>query len=92
MDEHPYRRTMTWTHDTLSRLGEALAQDGMVAHEPELRDLAVAARAAGLRPSLAALLTDATAPAPVRGRAFALVARVLSATGSGRASPHRLVA
>lgn len=68
-----------WTRRVLDALAHKLTRSGPEASLPELVDLAVAARDRGVRGAAVDLLVDPTAPAVVRERAFAVVARRLNA-------------
>jgi hypothetical protein len=54
----------------LSRLAWDLASDGLVGHEDDVRQVARAARAAGISPVLAGVLADPQEPVAARLRAF----------------------
>ncbi|MEO5899889.1 MAG: hypothetical protein ABIR68_07110 [Ilumatobacteraceae bacterium] len=63
---------------SLDDLAWAISFDGIAAHDAEVREVAAAARQAGVRPVAASVLADDNLPAPVRERAFGLVAMALA--------------
>ena len=63
---------------SLDDLAWAISFDGIAAHDAEVREVAAAAREAGVRPVAASVLADDHLPAPVRERAFGLVAMALA--------------
>ncbi len=66
--------------EALIVLAESVVADGFDAHRPAVTDLVAAARARGIRPVLADIVADATAPRAVRERALGRLIVALSTT------------
>lgn len=77
-----YGRSMTRlpTTEALIILADAVVATGFDAHRQALADVVTAARRLGVRPVLADIVADTTAPRPVRERALGRLIVALSAT------------
>lgn len=89
MTSRSYVRPMTRlpTSQQLTGLAEAVVADGLERHTGAIADVVAAARRLGLRPVLADIVADATAPRPVRERALGRLLVALSAAADASTSP-----
>ena len=74
---------MIYDHDELDRLAWTIDAEGIARHEAAATALVAQARDAGMTTALLDVLADATAPAPVRERAFGKVVHALTALPAG---------
>jgi hypothetical protein len=74
---------------SLDDLAQAISVDGIAAHLPAVREVAGAARRAGLSSVAVTVLDDDDAPAIARERAFGLVAVALAIRAAAVAAPQR---
>jgi hypothetical protein len=86
-------RTLDCMHRRdLADLASELAADGFAGREAAVREVARAARAAGVAPVLVAVLTDEREPLVARWRAFGRVAAELAARDAERPADAALAA
>lgn len=70
------------TTQALIDLADAVVTAGFDAHRPAVTELATTARRLGVRPVLAEIVADPTAPRPVRERALGRLIVALSAAAA----------
>ena len=76
----------------LDDLAWAIDRDGIAAHEAGVRAIVALAEDHGLRPVLTEVLRDPASPAPVRERAFGLLAVSLARTVGDLTSSYAIAA